>query len=958
MPRRLTLMLIAATTLALSAGLLAAPVEAWKPYTHNRTAETALLDARDGTVTVLGEDYELNERVARALRNKPRHYRAGVVGPDAFPDLIMGQSVIHPLGEESGGGRYQSTTGAWLTHVMDSAWAIQDSRRYSRGEKQEILAFAYGYLTHAAGDLWAHTFVNEYAEGVFPALSEAATDTEAAAIVLRHIVVEGYLGDATEGFDSNPDRQPVDGGVSDDSTPAVGYAAPPDEWIWATFLKRPKKTSGPYAGQKFQNAPWRGQPTPERGAMVDYFYDLHNTLIHIAVDRDGGMPWSAGRVRRTMAGCAVAVVCPWRRIMDQAQRRYSLEWARDIEDGLQHWSGVGEAFSLGLFDPGVRRQAQDDLCPGRTYGAESALSRADCEAAVSSLDTMIWYLQEHKYLTTQGPRLGSMLGAPDRLLRAWDRLQRVMSWLEDRLSRLLPQPLREMIAHVKRFFKQMIYNALEGVLGFDVEVYLDALHRPGTYLSNGYARDLPPPLDHFNDVELFEPGTIDEINTLMGVDAPLTPDGRLPDDAELDPEAFAAYRNTVTLSKLVLLPGDKLDSVLTDILHRPINTYGGKAADHRNVMTWSLNGFDPWLLSIDSDHAWRQDGQPVFCTTEIPGSCDQATEAVARSAALDGGAGTMPIWESCVLRPAFRELFSDWQRKGAFEPFPDYGDQVSRDRVNDPAPPEASLTQVSGTSSGGWISPDSSFRVDAVDVGAPRVFPTEELRVSHRIDEEAWSTGPPGETFSLAGRTGRVAVDYAAADPCWEAVLKGATHAEFDVDGTPPVQRCPTTIKLDSDDVIALDWQVTDDGSGIASATATVADFRVPGGTSTFSRGDPLSAYDLGFGYHALTLRAEDEVGNTATTSECGVYVSATSASLRSTIDQGVARGDIAGVAAPELRSLLDQAVAAHAQGDTQGERSALEQFTGALQQHAAAIAADVADRLRDHAQAVIAGLG
>ncbi len=37
-------------------------------------------------------------------------------------------------------------------------------------EKLQILAFAYGYATHAAGDFFAHTLVNEFSEGVFPAV--------------------------------------------------------------------------------------------------------------------------------------------------------------------------------------------------------------------------------------------------------------------------------------------------------------------------------------------------------------------------------------------------------------------------------------------------------------------------------------------------------------------------------------------------------------------------------------------------------------------------------------------------------------------------------------------------------------------------------------------------------------------------------------------------------------------
>ena len=33
-----------------------------------------------------------------------------------------------------------------------------------------VLAFVYGFLMHADGDVWAHTFVNHYAKGVFPSL--------------------------------------------------------------------------------------------------------------------------------------------------------------------------------------------------------------------------------------------------------------------------------------------------------------------------------------------------------------------------------------------------------------------------------------------------------------------------------------------------------------------------------------------------------------------------------------------------------------------------------------------------------------------------------------------------------------------------------------------------------------------------------------------------------------------
>src|ERR1044071_2775129 len=123
---------------------------AWKPYTHNKTALQAYQDAvDDGTVTILGRTYAIAPEVVTALRNWPQFYNAGVIGPDGFPDLTYGQSVIHPGAIVSGKPR----TGAWLEHVLRSAVAAQSDASLSVAEKQQILAFAFGFLTHGAGDM-------------------------------------------------------------------------------------------------------------------------------------------------------------------------------------------------------------------------------------------------------------------------------------------------------------------------------------------------------------------------------------------------------------------------------------------------------------------------------------------------------------------------------------------------------------------------------------------------------------------------------------------------------------------------------------------------------------------------------------------------------------------------------------------------------------------------------------
>ena len=183
--------------LALAFGSTAA--QAFKPYTHIQTGNRAWEDVTDdGNITIEGREYPVRPEVVAALQANRPYFNAGVIGPDGFPDLTYGQSVIHP-----------EQTGKWLKHVLTKAWAAQDDASYSAAEKSQILAFGYGYLTHAAGDMWAHTLINDVSDGVFPAVGDIVTDVDDAEIAIRHIIIEGYVGDATPGFDGNEARGPV-----------------------------------------------------------------------------------------------------------------------------------------------------------------------------------------------------------------------------------------------------------------------------------------------------------------------------------------------------------------------------------------------------------------------------------------------------------------------------------------------------------------------------------------------------------------------------------------------------------------------------------------------------------------------------------------------------------------------------------------------------------------------------
>jgi hypothetical protein len=226
------------------------PALAWKPKTHVFTAAEAVEEilAGSNSVTINGKSYKVNEHVANAIRSYPEYYFGGAVGPDAFPDIVFGQSRIHPDSRCENGSKPDnecnfndgaSFTDDWLQHIYDEAWnyyhyctgtgtgtgarpvECRDSERPGA-----VLAFMYGYLTHAAGDVWGHTFVNEFAGGEWP--FDLGSDL---GIPIRHIIVEGYVTSHTPG---GPSRL---GPLVGLGPGRVSELNAPTHFIYETFIK-------------------------------------------------------------------------------------------------------------------------------------------------------------------------------------------------------------------------------------------------------------------------------------------------------------------------------------------------------------------------------------------------------------------------------------------------------------------------------------------------------------------------------------------------------------------------------------------------------------------------------------------------------------------------------------------------------------------------------------------------
>lgn len=966
---------------------------AWKPYTHNTTALQAYRDAvDDGTVTILGRTYPVAPELVTALRNWPQFYNAGVIGPDGFPDLTFGQAVIHPGTVVAGAPK----TGAWLRHVFRSAAAAQSDPSLSAAEKEQILAFAFGFLTHGAGDMWGHTFVNDFAQGVFPAVSEVLTDANKAAIALRHLIVEAYVGDATPGFDGNQDtpdprdaRGPAPGGdVSDDSTQGFPFDAP-HGFIFRTLID-----------------PAADTPSTARGPLIDFFLGLRSNLRGVLTSNPQPLQDAINSYDDTVAAfndlrddCNFEdlvdaahdlVACPagllrlgidiaidsaeafFRLVTETVElaakevlNAYLAAWIDDIDDGLRHWSELGLASTRAFFDPQARRDLQNEECAHDGPDDTSSLLRANCEHGIGVIDTLLD--QSDDFINHH---LLSMVGAPDLVGELRSILESIGDVVDDIIGTITApfNPLREVFAEVKQFINELIEDAVSDILGVNIEAIKDLATHPSRFTCLDHTTfDFPAPLGT-QTVSLFPGGAHDRLDHLLGlptdhhvIEDGIPPEcGRLQDSAELEFSAVAATANTVMMSKLLLLDGTQLDQLLGDVLNRQISTYNAG----QNVMIEGLSPDDPWLRSIDSDHAWRQDGLPRFCDegTACPGG------ATPRPAQLDGGAGNFPIWESCVLRPAFRQLFTDWEADG----FPDLGDASAADPANDPDPPTSTLARTGTSFDNGsriFVAADNAFTQTAQDGPAGRAFPNDQLGLQRRIYTDPGNPGSfassfQGDTFKLTGPDGLYFIGVRSADPCHSfsgqpAGPETEQVSSFYLDTTPPQLTCPSPPfgqTYDTASTITLQFSVSDGaGSGVAHSAAAVDGFGAPAGTTPTTSGTTLDLFQFFPGTRHVTVSSSDNLGN-ATTAACTFELHATVESLEANLTRAFNEGLITNRGILNaLSQKLAAALAARDRGQIETEHNIMGAFINELQaQRGQKVDAATADRFIAFAQDLI----
>ncbi len=954
---------------------------AWKPYTHVKLADLAKDEAvANNGILVRGKVYALRPEVIDALKAYPEFFDGGVVGPDGMPDVTFGQAVIHPV-----------KSGQWLRRLLQVAYQRRQAGSVTGEAAKQEMAFTYGFISHGAGDMWGHTLVNNFAQGVFPSFGDifggliGATPANQAfggfENALRHMVVEQYVGDATHGFDGNPDFTPVpktctgsNCDFSDSSTDGITLSAPND-LLYSAFIDPnaplPVNSRGPainfFTGlkQKVDSAAGSFDPGQDIRDFVrktkNHALDIKNNADHALqvcsdISFDLGFIPDPGDVIDCLAAVGKAglnigidailegvdvITSTAKTAFDasigQLVAAYFRAWSNDITDGLKHWTEFGLCFSQGAFDAQTQRNIQNGECATPPIGQ----TRQQCETALGLFSYVRIncepFLFEH---------LLSMLGLPDwfgEMLEVLDQVKEKISGIVNTLG--IPfTPIIQGVQYIESLKDRFIDYLVEQAFGVDL-VGLDMLFKSPEALLD--LEDIPPNtllelfgLHTSSPVSFFRHGDHALLDGFMGLTGPHlvtipppvpdfpVPALRLTDDAEFNANVFAAAADTVMQTRLLLLDGATLNRLFDDVLKQDgvlkanaavtVNSY----ADHTgnlpaNVMVDDNTQADAssWFGLMDGDHAWRVDGQPVFPVNRTDPK---------------GGNGTYPLWESCVLRPAFRALFKNWEPAGG--QFDDLGDAVSSDPTDTVAPDPGFAIMGPKVTVGGttFVGGSTSFTLAAADA----VFASGQLKTRARI----YPTGTTAPSFTSGTATltlgvpanaaeGSWQIDFGASDPC---------HGFDDLPGKASAgsqtvvldKRAPViTITSPSDTiygtadhptVTATAVDPAPNASGLSTLTAALDN------VNPIAIGSQLNLFNLAPGPHSITFTATDNVGNISS-SVRNFRILATSQSLLQNLDAARAAGKIPNTNTyNNFRQQLVQAVARHNAGDLQGERGIL----------------------------------
>lgn len=196
------------------------PAYAWKVKTHVYSANLIIDEIIKNRGYVEIEPYgkfKVVPEYYNLIRSHPEFYRAGALGPDLFSDIVIGQTIIHTGNDFYTSGELiekfwdaakilpeytPSETERMLNATISSTITIEHydekdpndpANQYLRvNNKMQARAFMLGYMAHAAGDYFGHSYINHWAGGTWPTMTDGLTQDEKN-IIRRHSVIEAYI---------------------------------------------------------------------------------------------------------------------------------------------------------------------------------------------------------------------------------------------------------------------------------------------------------------------------------------------------------------------------------------------------------------------------------------------------------------------------------------------------------------------------------------------------------------------------------------------------------------------------------------------------------------------------------------------------------------------------------------------------------------------------------------------
>lgn len=482
----------------------ASPALAWKPTTHVYLGELALKDALDdGKVSIYRVDYDKGQVLSKvgdyavdsntlaALRAYPAQYRAGILGPDAYPDILTGQQVIHPGPQDT---NIPGGSNAWLRYL----WNLTSQ---PGNNSPQIKAFVVGYLTHAAGDMYGHTFVNNFSGGHFK-----ITPPEGPENAVKHILVEGYIDKRAP----SPTFNASIAGVEDfiyrnmiDARPGstldrellrqgAGGTEASVPRIYSTIRARLQRDIDNYYATK-----------------SDYDRRINDKLRAARACKPLDFSCSA-RVLEAQAA-AITVQKGAYVAANGLQTTYKEYWRDDIDRGLRAWPQTSDRVAKALF-----------------FNPEKKANVDEAERILKA------YVTNH---------LISMSGAPD--------VAGQFVAIADKISTIIAQTIPDALVAPIRQLKDNIYDAvITGATGLTKQELQQYFSNPATY---------------FDQVMTRGSGENLNLQTFNTKYLQIQDTGYTNPSEQFDYQKVPAAYNTATMSKLLLLSPNAVNQLLADL---------------------------------------------------------------------------------------------------------------------------------------------------------------------------------------------------------------------------------------------------------------------------------------------------------------------------------------------------------------------------------------------------------